>query len=79
MEAGTGSGADAESVTLADVKVGDRVVGPGVLKNGVFVPTELGVIDAATMGQRRRRATEAETGAGAASTGSGTGSVTAPK
>ena len=30
-----------ESVTLADVKVGDRVMGRGALKSGVFVPTEL--------------------------------------
>jgi hypothetical protein len=49
-------GAGAESITLADVKVGDTVVGPGALKNGVFVPTQLGVMDAAAMGQRRRRA-----------------------
>jgi hypothetical protein len=48
----------AESITLADVKVGDTVVGPGGLKNGVFVPTQLGVMDAAAMGQRRRRAAE---------------------
>jgi hypothetical protein len=51
--------ASAESITLADVKVGDTVVGPGALKNGVFVPTQLGVMDAAAMGQRRRRAAEA--------------------
>ncbi len=50
--AGSGGG---ESITLADVKVGDSVVGRGALKNGVFVPTELGVMDAAAMGQRRRR------------------------
>jgi hypothetical protein len=51
--------ASAESITLADVKVGDTVVGPGALKNGVFVPTQLAVMDAAAMGQRRRRAAEA--------------------
>ena len=50
--------AGAESITLADVKVGDTVVGPGALKNGVFVPTQLGVMDPAAMGQRRRRAAE---------------------
>jgi len=44
-----------ESITLADVKVGDRVMGRGALKNGVFVPTELGVVDPAEMRQRRRR------------------------
>jgi len=43
-----------ESITLADVKVGDMVVGPGVLKAGVFVPTQLTVIDAAAIGRRRR-------------------------
>jgi hypothetical protein len=30
-----------ESVTLADVKVGDHVMGRGELKNGVFVPATL--------------------------------------
>jgi len=43
----------AESITLADVKVGDRVMGRGALKGGVFVPTELVVMDAAAMGRRR--------------------------
>jgi hypothetical protein len=32
-----------ESVTLADIKVGDHVMGRGALKNGVFVPSELRV------------------------------------
>ncbi len=40
-----------ESITLADVKVGDRVMGQGALKNGVFVPTELHVM---TPGMGRR-------------------------
>jgi hypothetical protein len=50
---GTGAGGanGGESITLADVKVGDMVAGPGGLKNGVFVPTQLGVMDPA----RRRR------------------------
>jgi hypothetical protein len=51
-------GADAsrgESITLADVKVGDTVAGQGAIKHGVFVPTEFGVMDPAAMGQRRRR------------------------
>jgi hypothetical protein len=30
-----------ESVTLADVKVGDHVMGRGALKNGTFVPLEM--------------------------------------
>jgi hypothetical protein len=33
-----------ESITLADVKVGDRVGGPGALKNGRFVAKELTVL-----------------------------------
>ena len=41
-----------ESITLADVKVGDSVVGRGALKSGTFVPAELRVMDAAA---RRRR------------------------
>ena len=32
-----------DAITLADVKVGDTVAGPGTLKGGVFVPTTLGV------------------------------------
>lgn len=53
--AGGGSGSGGESITFADLKVGDGVAGRGGLKNGVFVPTELGVMDAAAMAQRRRR------------------------
>lgn len=57
---GSGSGAapagaappSGESITLADIKIGDMVVGPGALKAGVFVPTQLTVIDASA---RRRR------------------------
>lgn len=48
-----------ESITFADVKVGDSVAGRGALKNGVFVPSELAVMDAAMVQQRRRRAAEA--------------------
>lgn len=55
------AGSGGESITLADVKVGDGVVGQGALKNGVFVPKELGVMDAAAMGQRRRRTGEGST------------------
>jgi Domain of unknown function (DUF5666) len=32
-----------ESITLPDVKIGDRVGGPGELKNGIFVPQKLRV------------------------------------
>ena len=65
--------AGAESITLADIKVGDTVVGPGALKNGMFVPTQLGVMDAAAMGQRRRRAAAEGSAAAPANT------VAAPK
>ena len=43
---------EGESITLADVKVGDNVAGQGSLKNGIFVPTELRVADPS---QRRHR------------------------
>lgn len=52
---GGAAAAGAESITLADIKVGDGVVGRGALKNGVFVPTELGVMDPAAGGRGRRR------------------------
>jgi hypothetical protein len=41
-----------ESITLADIKVGDNVTGQGSIKGGVFVPVELRV---ATPGQGARR------------------------
>ncbi len=44
-----------ESITLADVKAGDRVFGEGELKNGVFVPRELHIMGA---GMRRQRGGE---------------------
>ncbi len=54
-----GNGADhqqpadaGESITLADVKVGDIVAGQGALKSGIFVPTTLAVSDPS---QRRHR------------------------
>ena len=56
---GSGSGGGGESITLTDVKVGDMVVGPGALKAGVFVPTQLAVIDPAA---RRRRSEGAPAG-----------------
>jgi hypothetical protein len=42
-----------ESVTLADVKVGDRVFGRGDLKDGVFVPAVLNVGAPGEMMMRR--------------------------
>jgi hypothetical protein len=44
-----------ESITLADIKPGDRVFGDGAIKNGVFVPTELRVM---SPGMRRQRGPE---------------------
>ena len=34
-----------ESITLPDIKVGDTVMGRGELKDGVFVPSQLNVLD----------------------------------
>jgi hypothetical protein len=56
---GAGTASGGESITFADVKVGDNIAGRGALKNGTFVPTELGVMDPAAMGQRRRRGADA--------------------
>ena len=50
-----GGFAGGESITLADIKVGDTVAGQGALKAGVFVPTQLYVGDPAAGGQRRHR------------------------
>ena len=50
---GGGASPEGESITLADIKVGDGVAGQGELKGGVFVPKELGVMDLSR--QRRRR------------------------
>ena len=58
---GAPAGGGGESITLADVKVGDTVAGPGVVKGGVFVPTQLGVMDAAAAGRRRRQGDGAAT------------------
>jgi hypothetical protein len=44
-----------ESITLADVKVGDMIGGRGSVKNGMFVPTELRVMDATARSQGRIR------------------------
>ena len=50
MDGGAGGEAEApeaggESITLADIKVGDRVRGTGSVKHGTFVPTELVVME----------------------------------
>ena len=76
---GNGSGGGGESITFADVKVGDSIAGRGALKNGLFVPTELGVMDPAAMGQRRRRGADGSgTGPAPAGTAAPSGTV-APK
>lgn len=73
-----GAGSGGESITFAEVKVGDSVAGRGGLKNGVFVPTDLGVMDPAA-GQRRRRGTDGGApGTGATSTPASSG-VSPPK
>ncbi len=41
-----------EAITLADVKVGDNVIGTGSMKGGVFVPTDLHVIERPAGGRR---------------------------
>ncbi len=48
-----------ESVTLADVKVGDRIMGRGELKNGTFVPATLmvGLPQGGMMFRRRESGT----------------------
>jgi hypothetical protein len=68
MAGGSGMGAGAsttapppsESITLADIKVGDRVAGPGEVKSGRFVAKELTVM---TPGNGRRRSTDTKDGA----------------
>jgi hypothetical protein len=64
---GTGSGnggGGGESITFADIKVGDSIAGQGALKGGTFVPTQLGIVNPGAMGQRRRRGADSR-GAGA--------------
>jgi hypothetical protein len=77
--AGAGNGGGGESITFADMKVGDTVAGRGALKNGLFVPTELGVMDPAAMGRRRQRGADGN-GPGAAPAGTAAPSgAAAPK
>jgi hypothetical protein len=59
--------ATAESITLADIKVGDAVRGKGSLKGGVFVPTEL-VVMAPGEGRASHLAAPATAQAGAPAT-----------
>jgi hypothetical protein len=71
-EAGAGAAAGEESITLADIKVGDTVRGRGSVKGGVFVPTELVVGGGRGQGGGRRRGGE---GAAGATPDAGTGST----
>ena len=70
--AGAGSNANAsptgESITLTDIKVGDRVAGPGEVKGGRFVAKELTVI---APGNGRRRSTDTKEGSEAGTSGTG--------
>jgi hypothetical protein len=43
-----------ESITLADIKVGDSVMGTGTLKNGTFTVLKMGVSEPAAPGAARR-------------------------
>ncbi len=56
--------ANGESITLADIKVGDMVTGTGAVKGGVFVPVHL---LESPPGARRPRGGEGAAGAAAAS------------
>ncbi len=62
---GSGSGSLGPSITLADVKVGDMIAGPGALQDGIFVPTQLIVHGPAAQGGRNPN----ENGSGAGPTG----------
>ncbi len=53
--AGGTSAPGGESITLADVKVGDMVAGQGAIKHGVFVPTNLTVLPPGAMFGRGAR------------------------
>ena len=70
--AGAGTNANStptgESITLVDIKVGDRVAGPGEVKSGRFMAKELTVM---TPGTGRRRSADAKDGSETASPESG--------
>jgi hypothetical protein len=58
-----------ESITLADIKVGDRITGPGEVKSGRFVAKELMVM---APGNGRRRSTDTKEGSETGTSGTGT-------
>jgi hypothetical protein len=77
--AGSGNGGGGgESITFADIKVGDSIAGQGGVKNGTFVPTQLGVMNPGAMGQRRRRGADGGPGAAPSSAPSGAAAPKAP-
>lgn len=49
-----------ESITLPDIKVGDTVMGRGELKEGVFVPSQLNVVDPQRVQFMRRKPVETD-------------------
>jgi hypothetical protein len=58
-----------ESITLADIKVGDAVMGTGSVKGGTFVPTHL--VDMPPGQRRQRNGAGAGEGSGAGTTAAG--------
>ncbi len=67
--------ASGDSITLADVKVGDNVAARGSIKSGVFVPTVLAV-SSPPAGGRRRPGSPAPNGASPAPQSNGTSNGT---
>ncbi|HKD66690.1 MAG TPA: DUF5666 domain-containing protein [Candidatus Binataceae bacterium] len=49
-----------ESITLPDIKAGDTIMGRGAVKDGVFVPATINVVDPQRMQMMRRRPAEPE-------------------
>jgi hypothetical protein len=74
--AGTNAPPTGESITLTDIKVGDRVAGPGEVKGGRFVAKELTVI---APGNGRRRSTDTKEGSEAGTSGTGTAADSKPQ
>jgi hypothetical protein len=66
VDEGTSFKKQGQSVTLADIQVGDRVFGRGAMKGDVFVPSALNVGEMG-MGRGRGRGQGAGQGSGAAS------------
>jgi hypothetical protein len=62
-DAGGQGAAPAESITLADVKVGDTIVATGAVKGGVFTPVKLGVSEPAAGRRRGAAAGDGQTAA----------------